>query len=332
MAANSVEIALIVKRHKDSFNRDSYTELLPDDIEQSWNTRYDEKALFYASGFLNSFFWIIFCLPVMEMAWILSRSGTQSLGLNVGICIFALGGALTEWLSHLFWIGVTVASFTLANNFNLDDWLRSDVAANLGLDSEDGIGWRELEADHIVSSGMIWIVDAFEWLCLCGIFCFAFFSVFQWRKTEQTTFGPRWNSLGLFIGLLAMVEFIAEIVRFDGFKVATPIVILYSALNRLILIPAWIISLGFQLPKAASKHFETHVGYYFDSGDDLAMSEQGAQGQSLPRFTIDDDDTDKNVQGLQPPAVSSPPAPTGPAPPPAEAFAANAMITTPTEP
>ena len=171
--------------------------------------------------------------------------------------------------------------------------------------------------NHIVTSGMIWIVDSFEWLCLAGVFSFTFFSVYLWRQTDETSFSPRWNALGLFISLLAIIEFAMEIVRFEGYEFATPIVLLYSALNRLILIPAWIISLGFQLPKASAYHFQTHVNTYLGTQPDLGLTEEQ---KKEPQFTIDDDDV-QNSNGLQSPS-SAAPVPAGPASPPSEAFSA----------
>jgi hypothetical protein len=321
MVANGMLIAQIVFRRNGTWNRDEYTLLNPENVELSWVERWDNRALFYASGFLNAFFWTIFCIPIIEMAWILSRSGTQGIGWNVAIAIFAMGGALTEWISHLFWIGATVGSFTLALDFNLDDWLRPDVASSLGVSEDDGTGWRVLETDHVVVSGMIWIVDSFEWLCLGGVFSLTFVSVYLWRNQEQTSFSPRWNALGLFIALLAIIEFALEIVRFAGYQFATPIVLLYSALNRLILIPAWIISLGFQLPKASAYHFSSHVPTYLGTPPELDLTEEDAKKE--PQFTIDDDDDVQNNNGLQSPSASSAaPVPAGPTSPPSEAFAA----------
>jgi hypothetical protein len=315
IAASGVFIARIAFR-SGSWGGDDFTQLIPESIQQSWDDQYDRKALFYASGFLNGIFWIIFCLPVIELAWILSRSGTQSIGSSVAVCVFAIGGAMTEWLSHLFWIGTTVGSFTLAFDFNLDQWLRPDVAANLGVPADDGIGWRDLEITHIITSGMVWIVDSFEWLCLAGIFLFTFVGVYQWRKDDQSTFGARWNALGLFIGFLAIIEFSLEIVRFEGYKFASPIVLLYAALNRMILIPAWIISLGFQLPKASARHFEDHVSTYLGNDPDLSLMEHLTKPD--PTFTIDDD-VAQEKSGLQVSSTANPPS--GPTSPPAEAFA-----------
>jgi hypothetical protein len=330
VVANALAIAYWVHRKSTEVHSDAFTQLLPEVIQQSWLSRYDDRALFFASGFVNSTFWILFCIPVMELAWILSRHGTQAIGANVGICVFALGGAFTEWLSHLFWLGVTTTSFAVAQNFNLDQWLRSDLAVNLGLDgASDGMGWRELELDHIITSGMIWIVDSFEWLCLAGIFLFSFYSVHQWRKEEPTCFSPQWNALGLFIGFLSIIEFAFEIAAFEGMKVAEPIVIIYASLNRFIFIPAWLISLGYQLPKAHAKHLEMDAAYF---AGELDLMEQ-LTASDPKNFTIDDDDDENNnsimntddAGGLQPPSAAIP---SGPSSPPAEAFAANPFSST----
>lgn len=327
MATSCVMIArIVVRRNSSTWNPDTYTELIPEDIENSFINLYDNKALYYAAGFMNGIFWIIFCLPVIEMAWILSRSGTQSIGSCVAISVFAIGGAMTEWISHLFWMGSTVGTFTVAFDFNMDQWLRPDVAASLGVSGDDGIGWRDLQITHVVTNGMIWFVDSFEWLCLAGIFIFTFFAVFQWRKDDQTTFGARWNALGLFIGFLAIIEFAMEIVRFKGYKFAGPIVLLYASLNRIILIPAWIISLGFQLPAASAKHFESHVPVYLGTQPELMLTEEVTKpDQNSPTFTIDEDDV-QNTSGLQSPSAATPPS--GPSSPPAEAFAGFAISPT----
>lgn len=316
--ASALVIVMLATRKNEQrdWSREVYEALDPDLIEQQWQFRLDEKALFYASGFVNGFFWIFFCVPLLEMAWILSKNGTRAIGCSVGIAIFAVGGALTEWISHLFWVGMATTSFLLAKNFNLDEWLRVDLAAQLGVDEDDGLGWRTLEVNHITGSGMLWIISSFEWLALTGVFLCTFVSVVGWRKEEQTSFGPRWNALGLFIGLLAILEFAAEIVRFEGFKFSGPIVILYAAINRLILIPAWIISLGYQLPQARKKALESAN---ITVGADLSLTEvvpaqapaASTASKRPSNFTIcDDDDDDDDKTAV-----------TGPSSPPAEAFA-----------
>jgi hypothetical protein len=129
----------------------------------------------------------------------------------------------------------------------------------------------------------------------------------------------------LFIGLLGLLEFVSEILRFEGFKTFGPIAIVYAILNRLILMPAWIISLGFMLPKATLK--QTYSTNHHSSNDnmDLALTEMnsmtaaqenggGATSTSAapPTFTIDDGMDEK--------------IPPGPVSPPPEAFAAPPMV------
>jgi hypothetical protein len=340
MASNVLDILVMTLKRDSQTNvdRETYLQLLPDNIEQEWANRIDQKTLLYAAGYLNAAFWILFCLPIIELSWVLSRSGTQALVWNAGMVVFALGGAWTEWFSTIFWVGLNISSVNLSENFNLDVWLRADLSAQLGIPEDDGLGWRDLELNHIVSSGMVWFISAFEWLCLAGIFIFSFFSVLKWRSQDPTGFGPRWNALGLFIGLLALVEFVIEILLFEGFTVAGPILLLYVALNRLVLIPAWIVSLGYQLPRATEKHFESHNEDYFVNGEDLALSSSGVP--PLPTFTIDDGDGYANsskpqqqptpqqqqlqqrVQMPSPPKSPPPTAFKGPSSPPAEAFAA----------
>jgi hypothetical protein len=327
MTSNILDILVMTTGKVQDIDAETYELLLPENIIQQWSNRIDGKALFYAAGYMNAIFWILFTLPVIELAWVLSRSGTQAIVWNVGMVGFVLGGAWTEWFSTIFWVGMNVASFNIADYYNLDVWLRPDLAEQFGITNGDFIGWRDLELGYIALSGMVWFVGIFEWLCLAGIFSFSFFSVVQWRTQEQSTFGARWNALGLFIGLLALVEFIVAIVMYEGYEIAGAILILYILLNRLILIPAWMISLAYQLPRATEKHFETHNEDYFVNGDDLTLSP--SQGPTHPTFTIDDNDTYDHQPSKQGQPATTPPAARSPPPavfrppisPPAEAFA-----------
>merc|ERR1712232_991899 len=130
---------------------------------------------------------------------------------------------------------------------------------------------------------------------------------------------------GLFIGLLALVEFVSEVVGFEGYRIAWIFVILYAALNRLILIPVWIIILGFQLPNATAKHFDSFDANYLAPGE-LVLSEDQQRQQRQERrpstFTIDEDDD--GIQGAEVSTASNPIA--GPTSPPAEAFTKNQMV------
>jgi len=305
-ACNALQI--IIGVHKSSTwksaNQNSYMQLMPDDIVDEWVSRENVSALEFASGILNGIFWIVFTLPIIEMAWILSRGGTESIALNCGILLFVLAGAWTKWFSNVFWNGMYLSLLMMAKNFNLDDWMSSLQDAQYQLDGEDGIGWRVLEVNYLASKGLVWIVNAAEWVFLTGVFTMSFVSVLKWRKHDQTTFGAKWNALGLFIGLISAVDFVAEMIGVEGFKIAWIFVVLYASLTRLILIPLWIIILGFQLPEATSKAFDSG-----ESGIEMAELQQEGQGEGPPSFTIDDDgDGDGEGEGdIQNRQTSPPP-------------------------
>jgi len=296
-ACNAIQITQIAQQSSKwgSFDKSYYTQLNPDSIEFEWAEKYSARSLEYAAGFLKGAFWIVFSLPVVEMAWVLSRKGTRSLGCNIGIAVFALAGSWSKWFTAIFWNGIYISFIQLSKNFNLDDWLSTTLANQFDLDGEDGIGWRVLQVNYLVTRGLPVVVSAVEWLCLAVIFTLSFFSVMEWRKEDLSSFGGKWNALGLFIGILCLVEFILEIVGVEGQGLAWVFFILYSALVRLILVPTWIIILGFQLPMATSKEF--------DSINQLELSENQQQTK----------DNDEFQDALQPPS--------GPSSPPAEAFA-----------
>jgi len=313
---NVLEIIVGIRRTSNwTTDKEVYQELLPDYIVADWMNKLDTKSLELASGFIKGIFWIAFCLPIIEMSWILSKGGTRALVWNMGIILFVLGGSYTKWFSTIFWNGMYISFHQTAEYFNLEDWRKSlsPELASQYFDGEDQIGWRVLEVNFIVARGLVWIVNSVEWVCLAAIFSFTFVSVVQWRKEDDTSFGAKWNALGLFIGLLALVEFASEMVGFQVYKIAWIFVVLYAALNRLILIPVWIIILGFQLPNANTKSFDTFDEAYDDTtAPEVQLSQNQQRQQRRPsQFTIDEDD---DVQGGQA---------SGPTSPPAEAFTTN---------
>mmetsp|Transcript_27525 Transcript_27525/g.30804 ORF Transcript_27525/g.30804 Transcript_27525/m.30804 type:complete len:344 (-) Transcript_27525:79-1110(-) len=323
---NVLEIIVGVRRTSNwTTDQEIYHALIPDYIIADWFVKNETKSLELASGFLKGLFWIFFCVPIIELAWTLSKGGTRAVVWNLGIILFVLGGSYTKWFSTIFWNGMYISFHQTAQYFNLEDWrecLSPELSQSL-FDGEDQIGWRVLEVNYIVARGLVWIVNSVEWVCLAAIFSFTFVSVFQWRQEDQSSFGAKWNSLGLFIGLLALVEFASEMVGFQGYKIAWIFVVLYAALNRLILIPLWIIILGFQLPTAMHKSFDTSSfdengdAYDIDDGTtspEVQLSTNPNQHRRPSQFTIDEDEN--SMVTIDQTAAD-------PTSPPAEAFSTN---------
>ena len=203
--------------------------------------------------------WFFLAFPIVRLAWILSHGGIQSRWLHISIVVLTFTAGMTELLSHLFWFGMFYASKMLVLEFNLEVWL-SDQSSGADGSESDLIGWKALEINHIVGRGFVWMTDSYEWLSLSIVMIFIYVSVRHWRaNTNDTTcFGSCWNHLGLFIGLLSLLEFVMEVVRFErhGKGIQTHfIVYIYSILNRLILIPLWILTLGYALDRVKIKQF-----------------------------------------------------------------------------
>ena len=146
-------------------------------------------------------------------------------------------------------------------------------------------------------------------------------SIRYWRVQDPSSFGGCWNGVGLFIALMSIVEFVTEILRFEGLsQVFGMIALLYASINRLILIPYWICGLGYGLDRATAKQL------YGDDvntiGGELALTEVRNDSTNVDTnpFTIggDDDDNDNSQPGN---VVSTPtaavPADLKPSPPPA---------------
>ena len=222
------------------------------------------------------------------------------------IGLLALAGGLTELISNFVWLGISYMSeyvvYLYGVNTKSGDWLiRPDVS------TEDGYGWRVLEMSHIVARGFVVYVDSFEWIALAGVFIFSFASVRGWLMEDQTSFGSRWNTLGLFIGFVCILEFVAEILRFEenmrqSSQIFGIVSIIYAVLNRIIFIPAWILSLGVMIPRATMKMtFENPPSVAEDNGE-IQMTDiqpETAAGGHEP-FTIDDHEEEEDDAPQQP--------------------------------
>jgi len=247
IVGNALTISYYVQEYqRPHFNYEQYVNLDPGYLEQEWGFRALNYGMYTAAGVINTFAWFFFMFPIVQLSWILSQGGTQWISLHVAIAIFVLTGSLTEWISHVLYIGSSMTSHLLYTQFNLDNWISEN--------SEDLIGWRTLEVTQIVTFGLVSIIGAIEWIFMALIMILIHISVVRWRReVDSTTFGGGWNALGLFVGLMCILEFITEVLRLDGMKYFSQIAFWYSSFNRLILLPSWLLILGSRLPYASLK-------------------------------------------------------------------------------
>lgn len=247
IVGNALTITYYVQEYqRNHFDIEKYVDLDPDYIQMEWGFRILNRNLYMGAGVLNTFAWFFLMFPIIQLCWILSQGGTRWISLHVTIAILVLTGSLTEWISHVLYIGSSMTSQLIVTQFNLNNWISDD--------SEDALGWRTLEVTQIVTFGLISIIGAIEWIILAIVMLLIHISVLRWRRSvDSTTFGACWNALGLFVALMCLLEFVTEVLRLDGVKYFSQIAFWYSSFTRIILFPTWLLILGSRLPYASLK-------------------------------------------------------------------------------
>ena len=209
-------------RVNSGFTWADYRDLNTDLIKEEFGNRNNEYFWEVCSGATNAIAWMIFCIPIIQVAWVQSRHGQWLLGTHVAIAALALSGSITEFISRLMFIGTTSTSNWLATRFNLENWVEISngitEAAEEGGDTTtvngDLIGWRVLEMLYIVSKGLIKWIDTAEWLFLSAIFTLIYLSVV---KSEEAIFSRNWARLGLLLGFIAFVNFSMDAWRLHSY-------------------------------------------------------------------------------------------------------------------
>lgn len=252
--------------HSSHEERESYylnmTALEPEFIKDHWEHRIDNYFFELSSGILNAMAWMVFCLPILQVAWLQSRRGTHLISVHVAIGALALGGSITELISRLMFIGATSTGNWLAKDFNLSSWT--------GEGTTDDIGWRVLEMITIVTRGFLLWIDAAEWLFLSAIFTLLYVSTFS-----AGVFSRGWARLGMLIALLAFVDFSSEVLRLKSWMTFSLVAVLISWVSRLLLMPIWLLWLGRQLVRVRAEATAKRA----DDSLALAESEIAAEGQ-----------------------------------------------------
>lgn len=199
---------------------------------------------------------MVFCIPLIQVAWIGSKHGTFLVGTHAAMVVLALGASFIELISRLLFIGSTMAMYWMADYFNLKYWVYindGDIQPTLSNQDKDlhgdKIGWRVLEMIHITTQGMTHWIDTAEWLFLAAIYFLIYVSV---SKSEVSHFARNWARFGLLLGAIAFFDFASDVMRFRSYFKDSWVPLLFNALSRFILMPIWLVWLGKQLPVARS--------------------------------------------------------------------------------
>lgn len=126
------------------------------------------------------------------------------------------------------------------------------------LAAQDGNGWKVLEISFLVNQGsMLWI-DAVDWLFLSLTLMLVYRSVAADASSGHgaSPFPLHWARLGLVVAFFSGLDFLAECARFmAGWRAFSAMASVLSVLNTLLLLPAWLIYLGWDLPRARAQAF-----------------------------------------------------------------------------
>ena len=145
--SNLLEIITgILQGQNNDANYDLLKELDADYLMNRWLGQDKTMArLALAAGVIKTLAWFSFMIPILQVAWILSRGGKRKLGCHAIMTSVAITGVLSEVISRLMLIGSYNAATWVAHDFNLYNW--TDRV------SDDNIGWKALQVSFILIEG-----------------------------------------------------------------------------------------------------------------------------------------------------------------------------------
>jgi len=237
--------------HKTSTTQPWYSFNDPNRLEEMFDKRSDHRGFENTVSMLSAVSIVALFVPIIQVSWILSRGGKRGIARHITIFVLALAGGVCELLSSLMMSGTRSMASFLSRDFELNDWGLSDneYSAN-----GDGIGWKVLELSYMMNRGLTTWVNAFEWVCLSGIFTILFFEIVLTKRQpsesqNEIMFTAKWAILGLIIGQLGWIEFFSDILRTENWRLFSKVSHVISIINFWMLLPTWLLMLGMKLPK-----------------------------------------------------------------------------------
>lgn len=222
----------------------------PSDIEGMFAKRSSIQGLEDVASMCRAIALFSLFVPIFQVCWILSRGGKCRIINHITIVVLALAGGLCELLSSLMMTGTRSMASFLSRRFELNDW---EVCGDNG---DDGIGWRVLEMSYMMNVGLTVWVNAFEWICLTGIFTLLLIDVLAEHrvlKEDANSFTKNWAILGFIIGIFGLYEFVSDIMRAFNWRFFSSVSHTITIINLWVLIPIWLTMLGMKLPTMKDK-------------------------------------------------------------------------------
>ncbi|KAL7552778.1 hypothetical protein ACHAWF_016022 [Thalassiosira exigua] len=274
-----------------SFHYEYWKDLDPVYIESRWVDREQSRPIMMSAALFGALAWFWLMVPIVQSAWVLSRGGKRLVGTHAAMAGMAICGSIIEFMSRLMIVGMTNASQWLAKDFNLSDWDSDGDGTGwrvlemihiitrgmvLWIDAFEALAlfgivvvifysvgtepkFKTKRNESIVVQSETEDADAASGLgerslsdSTPGAMPPA--SAFTTTKVPiKRTFSKWFTWYGLFVGLLALADFAADVLRFMNWNLFGRIAMATNILLGVIFLPLWLIFLACQLPSATDR-------------------------------------------------------------------------------
>jgi len=295
-----------------SYGMEYLKDLDPTYIEGQWSDRLAWRHYLMVASLFGTMAWFWLAVPIVQTAWVLSRGGKRSVGPHLVLAGLAIGGSIVELVARLLELGVTNASMWMAMDFNMDNWLNTGdglgwrVLEMIHIATRGMLLWVDA-FEALALFGIVVILFAsvarepkFRTQRSASVLVegadaasggtggagapgaagppppAAFAAGGAARVAVPPTFSKCFLWYGLFVGLLALVDFLADVLRFVDWRVFGRIAIATNALLGVIFLPLWILCLAQQLA-AATERFEQEA----ICDGELELASLKAEGREL---------------------------------------------------
>jgi hypothetical protein len=211
-------------------------------------------------GFLCAISWVLLAIPIAQVAYAASKGGKRMLWLHVSMVCLAFAGCTTEFIARLLDVGVWSSCRWIAGSFELKNWMNED--------ENDYTGFKVLEIVYQVAGGTTMWMDSFEYIALFGIFSLNFWS-FRSLNTDQRH--PLIYGFSLALAVSCFCDGVFLIMRFQNWGLFTFLANTFTVVNRLILIPVWLLIMARWLPTALQVASEEQKSSLASNEGDLTI-------------------------------------------------------------
>lgn len=246
-----------------------------------------------------AWFWLI--VPVVQSAWVLSKGFKRAVGPHMLLAGLAICGGIIELLARLLVAGMTNASLWLAQDFNLEDWDDGDVMGTgwrvlemIHIVTAGMLLWIDA-FESLALFGIVSVIfysietePRFEVKRRNDDAAPAIVVENTWNEDDASpssgaaagaaggtttkvpvkpTFSQCFAIYGLFVGLLALLDFVADVCRFVNWSVFGRMAMAMNLVLGVFLLPIWLLVLAKELPAATARYEreESQVGMLVNS-------------------------------------------------------------------